>query len=344
VKAVVALLAVLASLSCTTTSYVAQAGLGQLDLMHRARPIDDVLRDPATDERTRTLLVEVAPILDFARARGLDSKGNYRKFVALPRAASVWFVAAAKPLSLEPKSWSFPIVGSFTYLGWFDFVAAMRFRDRLKREGWDVMLRGARAFSTGGWFRDPVVSSMLSRRDDAVSSLANVLFHELVHANVLVNDQSTFNESVASFVGDALAEEYIAWHFGQDSAELAQFREELAEDREVGARFTAAYAELDELYESSASDADKLAKKRQVMARLEQELDLLHRPNNATLHGFRTYNAGFPELAQLLDHCGRDWLAFLKVLRGIGEKEFPEEQADAIGPVIATRLRAPCVR
>ncbi len=328
--------------SCTATGYVAQAGLGQLDLISRARPIDEVVRDPNTDERTRLLLVEVGGVLRFARERGLDTKGSYRKFVQLPRAAAVWFVAAAEKLSLEPKKWSFPIVGSFTYLGWFDFVEAKRFRDRLRREGWDVMLRGARAYSTGGWFRDPVVSSMLSRRDDAISRLANVIFHELVHANILINDQSTFNESVASFVGDAMAEQYIEQRFGKESKELAEFREDQDEGRQWGARFTAVYQELDALYKSGATDADKLAKKRSILKKLEDELGLLRKPNNATLHGFRTYNAGFAELGKLFEHCGRDWQAFLKLLGSFEESDFSEEQLDAIGPIIAKKLGSAC--
>jgi predicted aminopeptidase len=136
--------------ACTATGYVAQAGLGQLDLFARARDIDEVLDDPNIDVRKRKLLMEVSLVLRYARARGLKDKGNYRKYVDLPRGAVVWFTAAAPELSLEPKEWSFPIVGSFTYLGWFDFVRAMKFRRSLERDGYDVYLRGVRAYSTGG--------------------------------------------------------------------------------------------------------------------------------------------------------------------------------------------------
>lgn len=325
------------------TGYVAQAGLGQLDLVSRARDIDDVVADPDTSARTRILLDEVSVIVEFAESRGLDSKGNYRKYVALPREAVVWFTAAAPTLSLEPKEWSFPIVGSFTYLGWFDFRAAMRFREHLRQEGYDVYLRGVRAFSTGGWFRDPVLSTMLPARDDeGFRSLANVLFHEMTHANVLLNDQSTFNESVAAFVGDTMAEHYLEWRFGRDSAELAAFRDELAEERAAGVALTAAYEELDAVYKSDASDRDKLAAKSRVMKRLEDELELVQRPNNAMLSGFRTYNSGARELRALFDHCQGDWPRFLSAIRNVRREDFTTEQLDAIGPVIGKQLARPC--
>ena len=313
--------------SCMATGYVAQAGMGQLDLYSRAQDIDDVIADPDTSPRTRALLQEVPEIVAFASERGLKSKGNYRQYVDLPRAAVVWFTAASRPLSLEPKEWAFPIVGSFTYLGWFDFRTALRFRKRLQRDGWDVYLRGVRAFSTGGWFRDPVLSTMFPRRDeDGYRYLINVLFHELTHANVLVNDQSTFNESVASFVGDTMAEEYLVHRFGADSAELAAFREELEEDRVRGAGLAAAYAELDALYKSDATKSDKRAGKKRVMARIESDLDLVQTPNNAMLIGFRTYNAGLPEFRKLFAHCDRDWRRFLRVARSFGKADFPKTQ------------------
>ncbi len=325
------------------THYVAQAGLGQLDLYSRARAIDEVVADPDTSARTRVLLEEVGVILEFADSRGLRSKGNYRKYVALPREAVVWFTAAAPALSLKPKEWSFPIVGSFTYLGWFDFGEAMRFRERLRMEGWDVYLRGVRAFSTGGWFRDPVLSTMLPlREDDGFRTLANVLFHEMTHANILVNDQSTFNESVAAFVGDTMTEHYLAWRFGPASDELSRFREELEEERAWGSAFTAAYEELDAVYQGSASERDKLAAKNRVMKRLEDELELVQRPNNAMLSGFRTYNSGARELRALFEHCQGDWPRFLSAIRNVRREDFATEQLDAIGPVIGKQLARPC--
>jgi predicted aminopeptidase len=344
-RAVILCMAMLASLlagGCLETRYVVQASFGQMELWSKARPIDEVLASSRTDVRTRVLLEEVRHVRRFAEARGLDTKGNYRKYVALDRPAVVWFLAASRPLALEPKLWHFPIVGSFPYTGWFEAREAREMAARLRRQGWETFLRPVRAYSTGGWFRDPVLSSMFSPHEDAIRSLANVLLHELTHANILVTDQSTFNESIASFVGDTMAEEYLLARFGPDSPELAAYRLELEEDRRRGARMAAAYETLDALYQSEAPEAEKRARKQEVLATLDAELGLEFRPNNAALLGFKTYNAGLPEFAALYDRCGRTWPRFFAAIRTLAASDFPEEQAEEIGPVIARLVSAGC--
>lgn len=330
------------SAGCVETRYAIQAGFGQLELWGKARSIDEVLEDPRSDPRTRVLLEEVEHIRRFAEAHGLRTQGSYRKYVALDRRAVVWFLAASKPLAFEPKLWSFPIVGSFPYTGWFREREAREIAALLQKQGWETFVRPVSAYSTGGWFRDPVLSTMFSSRDDAFRALANVLLHELTHANVLMNDQATFNESVASFVGDTMAEEYLIARFGADSAEVAAYRAELVEERRRGARMAATYDELDTLYKSDAPEDEKRARKQRILAALDADLQLRYRPNNATLLGFRTYNAGLDELAELYQTCARDWPRFLAAVRGLDAGAFPEPQAEDIGPVIATLVRAGC--
>lgn len=338
--AVLAALA-LASAGCFTTRYVAQAAWGQLELLTSARPVDDVLRDDDTDLRTAALLRESRAILAFAKQHGLDSQGNYRKYVDLPRDQVVWFVTASKPLAFEPKVWSFPIAGSFPYLGWFEWEQARKFVDGLRRDGWDTYMRPVRAYSTGGYFRDPIISTMFLPTDDAIAYLANVLLHELTHANVLVKDQAVYNESVASFVGDELTDLYLAQRFGPDSAELADYRAELTEDRARGDRLARAYTELDALYKSAASDAEKRAGKERVTAALQAELDLAHRPNNASLQGFKTYNSGHAALVALFASCDRSWPRFLATIRAVEKKAFREPHQESLDEVILG-LRARC--
>jgi predicted aminopeptidase len=329
---------------CLESRYVVQAGFGQLELWGRARPIEEFVGDRRTDARTRVLLEEVRHIRRFARSHGLTPGGSYRKYVPLNRPAVVWFLAASKPLSLEPKLWHFPVVGSFPYTGWFDPREAREIAAMLRRQGWETYLRPVSAYSTGGWFRDPVLSTMFSSRDDALRTLANVLLHELTHANILINDQSTFNESIASFVGDTMAEQYLLQRFGPDSVELAAYRLELDEDRRRGARMAAAYEELDTLYRSELPDAEKHARKRRILAALDAELQLSYRPNNASLLGFKTYNAGLPEFAALYQACEQDWPRFFAAIRTLGAKDFPAAQEENIGPIIARLSGAGCPR
>ena len=336
------LVALVCPAGCLQTGYVIQAGLGQMALIGGARDIDKVIADSHTDARTRFLLSEVKPVLRFARENGLKSKGNYRKYVEVDDGAAVWFMATSKELAFEPRVWNFPIVGSFTYLGWFDYYEAHDVKRRLEREGWDVYVRAASAYSTGGWFDDPVLSSMFSPDDDAVRNLVNVLLHELTHANILIRDQSTFNESIASFMGDTLAEQYLIERFGEDSSEVTLYRTELEESRVRGQSLARAYQELQELYESDRSDRDKRAVKKRVLDQVERELSLRIRPNNASLIGFKTYNAGLPELTSLYQACDGDWHRFIAQIRTLTPTSFGEPQAEDIGPTIGKLAAKKC--
>jgi predicted aminopeptidase len=305
--------------------------------------VGDVLADADTPERTRVLLEESREILRFARAAGLAVKDKYEKYVELDRPQVVWFVTASRPLEFKAKVWRFPVAGGFPYLGWFDEGEARRFVAKLKREGWDVSMRPVRAYSTGGWFSDPIISTMFTRGDDAFRELAAVLLHELVHATVLIKDQAVFNESVASFSGDGLAAGYLAGRFGAGSAELRAYQEELARDRARGERRARAYAELDALYRSGAGDDVKRAGQERITAALQRELGLSRRPNNADLQAFKTYNAGQEAFAELFAACGRSWPRFLAVVKKTPRSLFPEAQARDLDGVIRA-LAAGCPR
>jgi len=320
------------------TRYVIQAGMGQAELWSSSRSIGDVLSDPETDERTRVLLRESQVILSFAKERGLERKGNYEQFVDVDRGQVVWFLAAAKPLALEAEVWSFPLVGSFPYLGWFDKREALQIRKRLKARGLDVYMRPVEAYSTGGWLDDPILSTMLTPGDDAFRYLSNVLLHELTHANLLVNDQATLNESIANFVGDTMAGEYLEWRFGADSEEVSVYREEAALSKERGAKFVEAYALLEILYASDKSDKEKLAEKNRITKSLEFDLDLSWRPNNASLLGFKVYNTGQEEFAGLYKSCGHKWKPFFAAIKSLKKSDFAEEQMEDIDGVIHSLL------
>jgi predicted aminopeptidase len=325
------------------TRYVIQAGLGQAELWSVARDIDDVIEDPETDERTRVLLKETRVIMKFAKSHGFSSKGNYEQFVELDRGQVVWFLAAAKPLKLEPEIWNFPLVGSFPYLGWFDLREAMQIRRRLKARGLDVYLRPVHAYSTGGWLDDPILSTMLSSEDDAFRYLSNILLHELTHANLFVENQATFNESIASFVGDTMADEYLVWRFGPDSEEVRLYREEAAESAERGTRFVEAYNALEKLYASNKSDAQKLAEKERITSAVQHDLHLSWKPNNASLVGFKVYNTGQKEFAALYDACGNKWAPFFAAIKSLKASDFGTEQLEEIDSVISG-LKANCLK
>ena len=320
---------------CLMPRYLSQAVRGQLDLLHRARPIDEVIADPETPARTKVLLAEIEGIRAFAGRRGLHTGKNYRTYVEVAPGATVWFVGAADPLAFEPLRWCFPIAGCFTGLGWFDEEDAIEHRDQLHRKGYDAMARPAGAYSTGGWFHDPITSSMLDDGPDAFAELANVVLHESVHATVFIPDQPYFNEGLAEYVGDALTDEWLAERFGPEAPELARWQEVQAWRRTRMARLFATYTELDEVYKSDASKTDKLTRKAAIIDELVADLKLWARPNNASLVELRVYKASYDAFAKVHAACGHDIPRMLKLAGKLGRGDFGKRLADDLTPVLA---------
>jgi len=337
-------LAAFSAFACAETRYLVQAGPGQLELFTKARPLEDALADPETDPRTRALLREVLQISEFANGAGLATKGNYEKYVDLDRSAVVYFLAGSRELSFEAKLWSFPIVGSFPYTGWFDYWEARAARERLQADGWDVYLRPVRAYSTGGWLNDPLLSTMLTGGDDAIRYLVNVVLHELTHSNFFIPDQATFNESLASFVGDQMADDYLVARFGAESEQVSLYRTDLEMSEARITVMAKAYKDLETLYASDQSKTEKRAKKRGILRTLRIDADLPYEPNNASLVGFKTYNSGQKELAALFVGCGRDWKRFFAVVKKLNQKSFPSPQLETLGPFLDGLAKAECPR
>jgi predicted aminopeptidase len=314
--------------------YLWQAGKGQLEFSNRARPISEVIQDPHTPPKTAELLGEIGAIKKFGESEGLKPTKNYTSYVKLNRPASVWVVSACEKLAFKSKEWKFPIVGTFPYLGWFDLDDAKRYVEELRAEGWDADVRGARAFSTLGWFRDPVVSTMLPEGDEALGDLVNVVLHESVHATFYINDQSYFNESLANFVADHLTPKYLALTRGKDSGELKSYLASEREGEETTRMLHVAYDTLDQLYRSDKSESEKLEEKKKTLTKLTEELKFRREINNATLIQFRTYNVGTAEFEAIYKGCGESWPRFWKAIRKLDEKSFSSSQQEELAPVL----------
>jgi predicted aminopeptidase len=328
---------------CSTLGYVAQAAGGQWELAAAARPIPDVIEDPKTPALTRSLLSDIEGVRRFAWQNGLNVSGNYEKYVQLDREYPIWFVNASHPLAFRARIFSFPIVGSFPGLAWFDKKDAERFRDSLGAQGFDVNMRGVSAFSTGGWFDDPIVWSMLSDAPGALASLVNTVLHESLHATVLIKDQQYYNESLASFVGDTMAAHYLQHRSGEQMP--AELRAYLAGRRfglERARQLNLVHQELDAVYNSPISDAEKYEKKRQIIDRLMQEMRLVQRPNNATLIGFKLYSVGRDDFSDLFAACGHSWRRFLTAAASLKSEDFGQPQRAEFGPVVAALRQRGC--
>lgn len=328
--------------SCTGLKYVTQAAAGQYDLMDRARDIDDLVREQHVDARMRRLLSSVALVKSYGEARGLKATTNYTKYVRIDRPAVVWVVSASEPLRFKSKSWSFPFVGSFTFLGWFKRPEADAFANDLRGEGWDVDVRGAGAYSTAGYFEDPVLSTMIPKSKDALGDLANTILHESAHSTFFVRNQSTLCESVANFVGDHLAQKYLEETLGKENEETRAYIRAQQEGEDRGRTMHAAYKELEALYASKIPDADKLRQKQEILTQLHDQLRFRRPITNATLIQFRTYHSGQEDLAKLLDTCGGDFPRFMRSLKRLETTPPATPQEHDIGKAIRPLIEASC--
>ena len=178
-----------------------QAAGGQLDVLARSRPIDEVAGDPATPEGTRARLALVVEAREFAvRELGLPDGRSYRRYADLGRPFAIWSVVVTPEFSIEPRRWCFPVAGCVAYLGFFDPGDARERALRLAVQGHDVSVGGVATYSTLGHLPDPVFNTMLAWR---APRLIGTVFHELAHERLYVADDTEFNEAYASVVAAA---------------------------------------------------------------------------------------------------------------------------------------------
>ena len=291
--------------------------------MVRARSADAVIEAPATPHRLATRLRTALDIRDFATdALALPANSSYRSYVDLERRYVVWNVVAAPELSLEPRHWCFPVAGCLSYRGYFSEAAAREYAQALESEGWDVTVAGVRAYSTLGWFDDPLLSTMVEL---PVYYLAGIVFHELAHQRLYVPGDTEFNESFAVVVERAGVRRWIE----------AQERVGLGERYRVAAERRAAFLELARdtrhefanLYASSRTDAEKREAKADLIRRLRARYDAMRATwtsgpnydfwfergvNNAAIALLSTYDRWVPALEALLAQSGDNLDAFYR--------------------------------
>jgi len=297
-----ALLLALLLAGCESVSYYGQAVGGHLGLMAGARPIAELLEDPRTPPGLRARLEVAQRIRDFAvRELALPDNRSYRSYADLGRTFAVWNVVAAPALSVEPLPQCFPFAGCVAYRGFYSESRAQRHADRLAEAGNDVFVGGVLAYSTLGWFDDPLLSTFIH---DADWLLARLLFHELAHQVAYAKGDTTFNESFAVVVEE---EGVRRWLLAEGrGADLEVFRASQARRREFGARIQQAREHLAEIYRKDISRDEKLELKRREVERLRADYPrmLPAQLNNAFLASAAVYTQRVPEFERLLAESG----------------------------------------
>lgn len=322
-------LGIFCSFGCSSFSYLLQAGKGQLALLNHAVPLPEALNDKKIQPHIRLLLSQVDLIKKWGEIRGLKSTRNYKEYVKIDRPYVIWAVSACRPLEFRAKYWSFPFVGSFPYLGWFHQEEAMNFAHALENEGWDVDVRGVSAYSTVGWFRDPILSTMLGEGDFALGNLVNIILHESVHSTFYIENQSVFNESIAHFIGDHLTLEYLDEVLGKNSEQKKSYLQLQENNLKVRNLLHEVYLDLEKIYSSTIyTDEGKRKMKEKTLNQLNQKIKSKHPINNATLMQYQTYHTDQDALESLFKNCAGQWACFMKVIRSIRPDSFEKKQQE----------------
>jgi predicted aminopeptidase len=310
---------------CGTLAYVGHAAHGQFSVLAASRPIDELRADPATPVATRARLDFVQSARDFAsRELALPDNRSYRRVAMIDRPYVAWNVVAAPPLALTPRTWCFPVSGCVAYRGYFSPERARRFAKRLRQDGDDVFIGGVTAYSTLGWFDDPLPSPVLARDD---GDLAGLLFHELAHQVVYVKGDSTFNESFATAVEREGVRRWFARQ-ADGAARHARWRADEERSRAIRQRLLATRERLRAVYAGDGSDADKRAAKARLLdeARTDYRVRFVddngrhagwfgERLNNALLAAIGLYDEHVAAFQQLLREENGDLPRFYAAAR-----------------------------
>lgn len=332
------LLAALAGTGCLPEAlYITRQGLGQLDVLARTEPIDEVLASGALEPEQERKLRLVVAARDFARDElGLRVGRSFACYHETGGQPVAYNLSAARQDALTPKRWRFPIIGTIDYLGFFSREEADQAAERLQHQGYDTYIYGVDAYSTLGWFPDPVHSSFLNRPDGL---LVETVIHELAHNTVYAPGHSTFNETLATFIGREGARRFFAQR-GEEGAEILAGLERYYEDQQrITAWIVDLVAALEAWYAQDLPRAEKVAGREAVFtaARVRftaEVLPTLHEPdrhrgwanlptNNAYVLLHRRYHLDLDTFARAYERTGRDFARFLDLLRSAAATDDP---------------------
>jgi predicted aminopeptidase len=319
--------------------YYAQAVKGHTEILTQEESIEGLLDSSDLNPDLREILSHSQEARDFAVSElGLPDNDSYRNFVVLDRDYVVWNVVATDEFSVKPEQWCFLVVGCISYKGYYDRKQAEQFARELREKGHDVYLAGVRAYSTIGWFDDPLLSTMLYQ-DEA--RRIGIIFHELAHQQLYIKGDSAFNEAFAMTVE---IEGVKRWLRSRNQAELLERYEESLQRKWIFNRLLNDTREqLKAIYAQSISVDEKRLRKQQAFDNLKRGYEQARQDwggydgydnwmaqdlNNAHLSQVATYYDLIPAFQGLLTASDHDFRLFYQKAEDIGDKDEDERAED----------------
>ena len=323
---------------CSSVEYYAQAVSGHLEVMWRAEPIEQRLHEASTPAPLREKLERVLAIREFAsRELALPDNDSYRRYADLGRPYVLWNVFAAPEFSVTPVQSCFPFAGCVSYRGFYSEEAAQRHAAELAQQGDDVYVGGVSAYSTLGWFSDPVLSTFIQYPEPEV---ARIVFHELAHQEVYIKGDTVFNESFAATVEEEGLRRWLE-HEGTP-AQRAAYADSLRRRSEFAALVLKYRARLAGFYARPVSPEEKREGKRRLFAEMNDEYGALKASwggfagfdrllargmNNAFLVSVASYSELVPSFRALLAQKKGDLTAFYQAVKDLAKVEKAERDA-----------------
>jgi len=318
---------------CARLSYYGQAVAGQISLLTARQAIDRAIASPQTPAGTRRDLQQILRLRQFAdRELALPVGGNFSSYVKLDRPFVVWSVVATGPLSLEPHQWCYLMVGCQSYRGYFHLRDAQKLAGQLREKGLDTWIGGVPAYSTLGWFDDPVLSTFWQLGPTA---RAGLVFHELAHRVVYVDGDTAFNEGFAVAVQE-MGEDLWLKHLG-DPARIRAWQQHRQTRQAFLAMVGKTRRELAALYrDTSLSETTRLARKQVLIRQLRRRYaaerknwpaphayqDWFDGPiNNAKIAALRQYQGDVPAFKELFGACNDHFPAFYTAVKRLAGKD-----------------------
>ncbi len=327
--------------ACSSMAYYWEKIQGHADILNSQRPIKEVIDDPKTTAETKQRLISAQQARDFAsEVLKLPDNDSYRNYADVGRDFVVWTVVATPAYSIKAKQWCFIIVGCLSYRGYFSKTSAEEFADELKKQGMDVYVSGTKAYSTLGWFDDPLLSTMLYKSE---AYRIGIIFHELAHQQMYVENDTAFNEAFASTVE---LEGIKAWYENKkDSQGFKNYSIAKQRDKAFKNLLKQTRQELKVLYQSEQStesmQENKVARFKTLQARyknLKKQWDgytgydkwMAQKLNNAQLALVATYNNWIPAFRALYKKSNADFSVFYTNVKSLSETEKPEREKELL--------------
>jgi len=317
---------------CESLRFYTQAAAGQMGLLSKRKPIDVLLSDPQTPPELRRQLATVLEIRAFARDHLLlPVNGSYLSYADVNRPHAVWNVYASPEFSLQPKTWCHPFAGCVAYQGYFSESRANAYAEALEEKGYDTFVSGVAAYSTLGWFNDPVLNTYIHRPKE---KLAAMIFHELAHQLLYVKDDTAFNESLATFIEQEGLRRWFSYvgdpgMFDAYRAERRRHQDFIRFVDDFRKRLKAAYAEESPPAEKRRVKAEIFSQMRRAHLSLKEQWDgyrgydkwFRTDLNNAKIATVITYHNYVPAFSSLLERTNGDLKRFYSECDNLAKKD-----------------------